>query len=285
MSITKILLINSTLTGNANILNALITVDGSGNIISINPDYSTGGTSDILWPAFDLSIYSSADNLYPVTTNGFNFRWVDLLIYLNTQGSSNVGGDGTNLYLNGEGAYELRNTRVNPISPTTYNYSIQIIDPPTLCFLADSRILTARGPTRINEMLTTDLVVLSDFNFKKVQVIKKSKVVHSISSPILYQHSQTKLTVTRNHSLLFNDFESEEQKEKVIKEMGYVHVTDSMVRVPAFLARDMHTYPSYGVFDVYHLALENEDLDANHAIFANNILVETCQLSQINRMV
>lgn len=284
MSITKILLINSTLSGNANILNALITVNPFGTITSINPDYSSGGYSDILCPADAFNIYASADNQYPVTSNGFNFMWGNLMDYLNSQ-SSSVGSDGTNLYSTGGGGFELRNTYVNPILASTYNYSIQFIDPPTLCFFADSEILTARGQLRIDEMLTTDLVVLSDFNFKKVDTIKKSKVVHVHSAPILYQHSRTKLTVTRNHSLLFNDFESEEQKEKVIKEMGYVHVTDSMVRVPAFLARDMHAYPSYGVFDVYHLALENEDLDANHAIFANNILVETCQLSQINRMV
>ncbi len=55
-----------------------------------------------------------------------------------------------------------------------------------------------------------------------------------------------------------------------------------MVRVPVFLINESTIYNTYGFFDIYHISLESNDVDINYAIYANNILVESCQIKIIN---
>jgi hypothetical protein len=53
-------------------------------------------------------------------------------------------------------------------------------------------------------------------------------------------------------------------------------VTDDKYRLMAHLDNRAVPYEKEGVFNIYHIALENENNYWNYGIFANGLLVETC---------
>lgn len=50
-----------------------------------------------------------------------------------------------------------------------------------------------------------------------------------------------------------------------------------------FLNKNADPYLIGGVYTVYHIALENNDKNANYGIFANGLLVETCSIDYIKK--
>ena len=82
--------------------------------------------------------------------------------------------------------------------------------------------------------------------------------------------------LTGCHSVLVDKFESEEQREKVIKQTGATYVTDNKYRLPACLDKRAKVYKKEGLHVIYHVALENDDYYENYGIYANGLLVESC---------
>jgi hypothetical protein len=66
------------------------------------------------------------------------------------------------------------------------------------------------------------------------------------------------------------------EKEKTEKILGRICVTDNKYRLPACVDSKAKLYETEGVFDIYHIALENNDYYMNYGIYANGLLVETC---------
>ena len=49
-----------------------------------------------------------------------------------------------------------------------------------------------------------------------------------------------------------------------------------MYRLPACVHKRTSVYEKEGNYEIYHLALENENYYNNYGIWANGLLVETC---------
>lgn len=169
-------------------------------------------------------------------------------------------------------------------TPTTYNYSIEVDPVATLCLLGDSMIITHIGQIRMDQLTLDHKILTVDSEYRNIYKIGKMQVTNSSSNPILYQHFKNNLVLTKDHSILLPDFETVEQKEKVVEYMHYPHVTQALVRIPAFLALEFSKYEVEGEYTVYHIALDDEDADVNFAMYANYVLVETCQKSIIDKM-
>jgi hypothetical protein len=169
------------------------------------------------------------------------------------------------------------------ISNFTYSYSSNSM----VCFKEGSKILTDQGYKLIQDLRKGDFVKTLNHGFKPIDLIGKREIHHPASKERikdqLYQCSQgdfeevfEPLIITGCHSILVDDFISEEQKEKVIEVNGNTYVTDRKYRLPACADPRASIYEFSGNYVIYHLALENDDYYMNYGIYANGLLVETC---------
>jgi sugar lactone lactonase YvrE len=158
---------------------------------------------------------------------------------------------------------------------------------PITCFLEGSKILTDKGYIHIQDLRKGVLVKTLKHDYKGIDMIGKREIYHpALKERIkdqLYKCSQSEYTeifepliITGCHSILVDNFISEEQKQKVIEVNGKIYVTDNKYRLPACADPRTSVYETPGTYTIYHLALENDNYYTNYGIYANGLLVETC---------
>jgi hypothetical protein len=158
--------------------------------------------------------------------------------------------------------------------------------PPPPCFKEGSLILTIDGYVPVQNLRKGDLVKTLNHDYVPIDMIGKKDIFHSASQERikdqLYKCSQSEypeifedLVITGCHSILIDDFTSEEQREKTIEVNGDAYVTDDKYRLPACVDMRTSVYETPGTYTIYHFALENDDYYMNYGIFANGLLVET----------
>lgn len=168
-------------------------------------------------------------------------------------------------------------------NPRTFTYTSN----PITCFKEGSKILTYQGYKLIQDLRKGDLVKTLNHGYLPIDMIGFREIYHpALKERIkdqLYQCSQEEyeevfepLIITGCHSILVDDFITEEQKEKVIEVNGNTYVTDRKYRLPACADPHASVYEIPGNYTIYHLALENDDYYMNYGIYANGLLVETC---------
>jgi hypothetical protein len=154
-----------------------------------------------------------------------------------------------------------------------------------VCFKEGSQILTNDGYRPVEELRKGDLIQTVEHGFLAIDTIGKREIVHeALNERIkdqLYRcnHEDVfdELVITGCHSILVEDFFSDEQREKTMKHnKGRVFITDNHYRLPAFLDDRASVYEPAGTYTIYHFALENEDYYMNYGVYANGLLVETC---------
>ena len=157
----------------------------------------------------------------------------------------------------------------------------------TACFLAGTKILTNMGYLPIETLQKGDLVKTVNDGFKPIFALgKKEMYHHNVPERVvnqLYKCSPTDfpdlfedLILTGGHSLLVANFKDENQKQECIAILNDVYVTDDKYRIPACVDRNTTVFEREGRYDVYHIALENEEYTYNYGIFGNGLLVESC---------
>jgi hypothetical protein len=160
---------------------------------------------------------------------------------------------------------------------------------PVICFKDNTKILTNNGYIQINLLTKDDLVETFGHGFKKITAIGKSQIIHNATQDRLpdqlYKYSKETsgyneltedLIITGRHAVLVDTFESDEQKQDVLKMCGIIKQTDNKYHLPACVDNKSDVYEIPGEYFVYHLALENDDENACYGIYANGLLVETC---------
>jgi hypothetical protein len=162
----------------------------------------------------------------------------------------------------------------------------EIIIYPVVCFKEGTLISTIDGYVPIETLRKGDLIKTSNHNYQPIYMIGKRDMYHSATQERikdqLYKCSQSEypevfepLIITGCHSILIDDFTSEEQREKTIEVNGDAYVTDDKYRLPACVDMRTSVYETPGTYTIYHFALENDDYYMNYGIFANGLLVET----------
>jgi DNA-binding beta-propeller fold protein YncE len=164
------------------------------------------------------------------------------------------------------------------------------------CFKKDTKILTHKGYRLIQDLKKGDLVKTLKNGYKQIDIIYTTKMYHPSlperTKEQLYKCSQSEypdlfepLVITGNHSILVDEFSNEEQRQKTIEMLGKVYVTDTKYRLPACVDPRASVYETEGIYNVYHLALENNISYMNYAIYANGLLVETCSKKILNEFL
>jgi hypothetical protein len=182
-------------------------------------------------------------------------------------------------------AYYVNGTDIDGLKSKNWFTNYVILNPP--CFKEDTLILTNKGYRRIQELRKGDLVKTLLNGFLKIDMIGKKSIYHKacIKDRIenqLYKcsHENFKevfepLVLTGCHSILVDDYVSEEQRKRTIEVNGDAYVTDRRYRLPACVDERTTVYEIPGTYTIYHLALENPDYYMNYGIYANGLLVET----------
>lgn len=175
------------------------------------------------------------------------------------------------------------------ISPGTYN-----LYPAPPCFLEGSKILSLVDDKEtyvpIENLRKGDLIKTSRDGYKKIEIIGKGEIVNAgnnvDSEDRLYKCSTDNypeltedLYITGYHSILVDTL-TDIQREKTLKHMGKVFVTDKKYRLIACLDERAEPFTSEGKFTIWHIALENMDEKMNYGIYANGgLLVESCSIN------
>ena len=83
------------------------------------------------------------------------------------------------------------------------------------------------------------------------------------------------LIMTGCHSILVDEL-TDKQRDQTIEAAGKILVTDYRYRLMTYLDEKAKPYEVEGTFNIWHLALDNNDIYINYGIYANGLLVETC---------
>jgi hypothetical protein len=86
------------------------------------------------------------------------------------------------------------------------------------------------------------------------------------------------LVLTGCHSILVDGL-TPEQEEQTRQDVGKLYITEAKYRLFTYLDEKAETYDSEGLYEIWHLALENDDYYMNYGIWANGLLVETTSKS------
>ena len=154
------------------------------------------------------------------------------------------------------------------------------------CFKEGTLILTDRGYIPVQELHKGDLVKTFKNDFLPIDMIGVREIYHKCSDERvkdqLYRLSKEKyktltedLILTGCHAILVDCYRTKEQREKTIEINGDTYVTDNKYRLPACADEKAVVYEIPGVYNIYHLALENDDYYMNYGIYANGLLVES----------
>jgi len=227
-----------------------------------------------------MSLNSSTNCLYVASYNGNTVYVID--ITTNTVSETiTVGSNATFTLLNSSAnLLYVTNRDSNNVSVITTTLSF-------VCFNKHTKILTVKGYIPIQDLRKGDMVKTLKHGYKAINIICKSVIHHPASKERikdqLYKCSKDNfdeifepLIITGSHSILVDDFTSNEQREKTNKVLGDIFITDDKYRLPACADERTTVYEIPGNYTVYHMALENDDYYENYGIFANGLLVETC---------
>lgn len=166
--------------------------------------------------------------------------------------------------------------------------------PASPCFLQGTKILCQKNGVEtyipIEGLKPGTLVKTSRDGYKKIELIGRGEMINpgndDRTENRLYKCSKEKypelfedLYITGCHSILVDNL-TEEQKEKTIKQLGRIFVTDKKYRLMASVDERAKPWNSEGKYTIWHIALENEDDKKNYGIYANGMLiVETCSIN------
>lgn len=206
---------------------------------------------------------------FDIGSNGGYTRW---MIASNSTGTASQ----TVAYNNGD-------TLVNDGSYYLYPSSAP-------CFLEGTQILCRLNGEDIylpiEKMRPETLVKTSLNGYKKVNMIGK-RPIHNTGtdersktrlykcSPTKYKELTSDLFITGGHSILV-DILSDKEREETIKQLGKIYVTSDKYRLLAAIDERAEPWKCEGTYNIWHIALENNDYDNNYGIYANGLLVESC---------
>jgi len=166
---------------------------------------------------------------------------------------------------------------------------LQIGSLPPVCFLKGTKILCADGEYRAIETLEKGMMIKTHLHGDiELEMLACIDIHHSKSTEDkrdqLFVYKKEKnpcltedLVLTGGHSALV-DCLKEVQVKQLIPMMGQIYMTDDKFRLLACLDERADVYDKDESDEViYHLCLKHENPEMNYGVWANGMLMETCQ--------
>jgi hypothetical protein len=161
-----------------------------------------------------------------------------------------------------------------------------------ICFKENTKILTSKGYIPIQNLKKGDLVKTLKNDYKPIKLIGSKQIYHNcLKERIrnqLYKCSKDQypelfedLIITGGHSILVDKFIDSRQKNKTIEINGMIRKVDDKYLLPVCADYKSSVYEKEGNYIIYHLYLQNENTNLKYGIYANGLLVETCDKKQM----
>ena len=239
----------------------------------------TNATGDFVFAVTDSNVYI----FYPTHSND---QLILTLSSFNKLGPISVYNDGSGFIIAQDNNSALPEGGEVAIYTVVNTYS-----PGASCFKEGSKILCFKDGRevylKIENIRVGDLVKTLRNGYIPINMIGKTNIYNTASSvrnkEQLYKCSTKEypelfedLVITGSHALLVDNFANDLQKQKVIQINGATFVTDKKYRLPVCADFRSSVYEIVGDFNIYHLALDNDDYFCNYGIWANGLLVESC---------
>jgi len=183
---------------------------------------------------------------------------------------------------------------VGELSLNVYNNTLETpvatINVSVVCFKEDSKILCLVDNEEkyipIQHIKVGDLVKTYLHGYKKVELVGSSRLHNSGNGERvkdkLYKYTQEnypelteEFVITGGHSILVDEL-SEQQKTETGAYWKIFHKTDDKYRLLSVVNDKAIPYEIPGEFNIYHIALESDNDLLNYGIYANGLLVESC---------
>ena len=186
-------------------------------------------------------------------------------------------------------------TRWTVALPSLSSYLIQDSNPSigngnVVCFNKGSKILCLKNGSEMYEPIENlrngDLIKTIYNGFKPIFMIGKSIMFNKADDERIkdqlyickkenYPELIEDLIITGCHSILVDEI-TDKQREKTIKLLKDVYVTERKYRLMACIDERTKIYQEKGYHTIYHLALENDNYYSNYGIYTNGLLTESC---------
>ena len=166
------------------------------------------------------------------------------------------------------------------------------------CFKEDTNILCYKDGTefykKIQDLRLGDLVKTGMDGYVPVHIIGTTKIYNSGNDirgkNRLYKCTKSNypeitedLIMTGCHSILVDEL-TEKQRDQTMEFVNDIFITDNKYRLMACIDDRAIPYDVEGVFNIWHLALENDNYYWNYGIYANGLLVETTSIRYLKEL-
>jgi hypothetical protein len=176
-------------------------------------------------------------------------------------------------------------------SPDTYSFNVY---PSVPCFLEGTKVLTLiygkEEYVPIETLQKGDQIKTTRNGYKKVELIGKGDIQNPATSdrienrlykcsPESYPELKEDLYITGCHSILVDTI-TDKQREETMNHLGKIYITDNKYRLMACVDERAEPWNSEGLYNIWHIALENADEKMNYGVYVNGgLLVETCSIN------
>lgn len=169
---------------------------------------------------------------------------------------------------------------------------------PVICFKENSKILCLIDGIEkeifVQDIRNGVLVKTSLNGYLPVKLIGTSKINNPGNSDRIvdrlylcskkeYPELNEDLVITGAHAILVNEL-TDKQKEETMEMFDRIFITDDKYRLIAHFDDRAIPYEVAGEHNIYHIALENENIYYNYGIYANGLLVESCSIRYLREL-
>jgi hypothetical protein len=216
------------------------------------------------------------EDIYELRINGILIRIVDVPIQ-----SSSITFPSFNLNSSQfpAGSYTVTINGVQEERNYTTSTQIQVT-----CFVKGTEILCADGIKKVENIEVNDEVVTYNHGNKKVKHILSFKYTNDKSMSQICKHKEHPLFITGGHSILVDEL-SESEKQQTMDIWNELKMVDDKFLLLAFISDKFEKLENENEYDLYHIVLENDELDGQYGIYADNILTETMSINCYNTCV
>ena len=195
--------------------------------------------------------------------------------------------------------YTIQLRSVNDVGESIASSTVTFTPTATLtqnnpCFL-EGAMITCYDPEskqEIERVIQTlrkgDLVKTTMDGYKAVEVIGTSKIYNPPNSMRSmhrlyrctkenYPELKEDLVITGCHAILVSELSDDERRD-LLQLQGKIYATEDYYRLIACCDKRAIPYELDGFFNIWHLALENENCHFNYGIYANGLKVETSSI-------
>jgi len=225
--------------------------------------------------------YSGSSSTGPISVSFYkNDTAEDNIIYIGNAGNFNSTYTYSGLTINTSYSLYATITDINSNLLATSN----TLTPTTTCFLKKTKILCENNIYKNIEDLNIDDIIITTLGNKKIKGIQK--ITHSVKNTNnlqkIYKLSKLNdnnliddLYITGGHSILVNYLSDNEIIETKKYFNNITPMIDDKYKLLACIDKRFEQIDFEDNVELYHILLENNNINEQYAIYANGILTET----------